>query len=170
MRYLIILPYIRAINGSLETITLALESINTFFLEDHEIIVAGEKPDFVKDYPNVRWIYKPDESEETSVNIVSQLYYMLDNYGKDYDCFIFWQDDIVAVNRFSIEDLFKTLAVDEEVITGRYTTNFYIRDREFILEAGDSIYFNPTLPHGQRAVDGDGSFLTVINERMKGKR
>ena len=131
MRYLIILPYIRAINESLETITLALESINTFFMEDHEIIVAGERPDFVKDYPNVRWIYKPDETKETNVNIVSQLYYMLKNYGQDYDCFIYWQDDIVAVNNFSIEDLCRTLAVDEEVITNRYTTNYYIRDCEY---------------------------------------
>lgn len=40
-----------------------------------------------------------------------------------------------------------------------------IRDREFELDAGDSIYFNPGLPHGQRALDGKpAKFLTVINE------
>ena len=39
-----------------------------------------------------------------------------------------------------------------------------IQDREFILNAGDSIYFNPTLPHGQRAVGGQARFLTIINE------
>jgi len=33
---------------------------------------------------------------------------------------------------------------------------------EYILNQGDSIYFDPLLPHGQRAVDGDASFLTVI--------
>ena len=32
------------------------------------------------------------------------------------------------------------------------------------LEPGDSIYFNPALPHGQRAVDGTAKFLTVIAE------
>lgn len=38
-------------------------------------------------------------------------------------------------------------------------------DRKVIrLEAGDSIYFNPTHPHGQRAVGGTASFLTVIAE------
>ncbi|MDD6799876.1 MAG: XRE family transcriptional regulator [Firmicutes bacterium] len=42
-----------------------------------------------------------------------------------------------------------------------------IRDREFILEAGDSIYFNPELLHGQRAVGGKARFLTVINEIKK---
>lgn len=36
--------------------------------------------------------------------------------------------------------------------------------REYILEPGDSIYFNPQLPHGQEAVDGDATFLTVIHE------
>lgn len=44
-----------------------------------------------------------------------------------------------------------------------------IKDKEFILEAGDSIYFNPSLPHAQRAIGGEAKFLTVINERMKGK-
>lgn len=39
-----------------------------------------------------------------------------------------------------------------------------IGKREFILNEGDSIYFNPMAPHGQRAVDGDAVFLTVINE------
>lgn len=40
-----------------------------------------------------------------------------------------------------------------------------IRDREFILKTNDCIYFNPTLPHGQRAVgDKPARFLTVINE------
>lgn len=34
----------------------------------------------------------------------------------------------------------------------------------FVLEPGDSIYFNPTLPHGQAAVDTTTRFLTVINE------
>ena len=53
------------------------------------------------------------------------------------------------------------------VISG--TVGVTIKDKEFILEAGDSIYFNPTLPHGQRAIGGEAKFLTVINERMKGK-
>ncbi|MCL2517330.1 MAG: cupin domain-containing protein [Oscillospiraceae bacterium] len=40
-----------------------------------------------------------------------------------------------------------------------------IRDKEHILEKDDSIYFNPALPHGQRAVgDKPATFLTVINE------
>ena len=40
-----------------------------------------------------------------------------------------------------------------------------IRDREFELDMGDSIYFNPVLPHGQRALDNKpAKFLTVINE------
>jgi len=38
-------------------------------------------------------------------------------------------------------------------------------DKEHILEVGDSIYFNPELPHGQRAVGSKpAKFLTVINE------
>ncbi len=39
-----------------------------------------------------------------------------------------------------------------------------IQEREFILNAGDSIYFNPELPHGQHAVGGQAKFLTIINE------
>ncbi len=38
-------------------------------------------------------------------------------------------------------------------------------DKEFALEAGDSIYFNPTIPHGQRCgSDVRARFLTVIAE------
>ncbi len=38
---------------------------------------------------------------------------------------------------------------------------------EYILRAGDSIYFNPALPHSQRAIGTVAKFLTVINENMK---
>ena len=38
-------------------------------------------------------------------------------------------------------------------------------DREFSLNAGDSIYFNPTIPHGQRCgSEVKARFLTVIAE------
>lgn len=45
-----------------------------------------------------------------------------------------------------------------------------IGSREFILGVGDSIYFNPAIPHGQRAVGGNARFITVINERMAQKK
>ncbi len=35
---------------------------------------------------------------------------------------------------------------------------------EFTLNARDSIYFNPAIPHGQCAVTPQAKFLTVINE------
>lgn len=38
-------------------------------------------------------------------------------------------------------------------------------DRELVLEAGDSIYFNPTHPHGQRCGgDTQAAFVTIIAE------
>ena len=40
-----------------------------------------------------------------------------------------------------------------------------IGQREYILEAGDSIYFDAGLPHGQAAVEGPSQFLTIIQER-----
>lgn len=39
-----------------------------------------------------------------------------------------------------------------------------IGQREHVLRAGDSIYFNPSIPHGQHCVDAPARFLTVINE------
>ncbi len=40
-----------------------------------------------------------------------------------------------------------------------------IRDKEHILNTGDSIYFNPKLPHRQHAVgDKTAKFITIINE------
>ena len=44
------------------------------------------------------------------------------------------------------------------------TVQLVIGSREFILEAGDSAFFNPMTPHGQRAVGGPVKFLTIINE------
>ena len=37
-------------------------------------------------------------------------------------------------------------------------------NRDFVLSPGDSIYFNPTIPHGQSAVTETAKFLTVIKE------
>lgn len=39
-----------------------------------------------------------------------------------------------------------------------------VGQREHLLHAGDSIYFNPAIPHGQHCVDAPAEFLTVINE------
>ena len=40
-----------------------------------------------------------------------------------------------------------------------------IKDKEILLEAGDSIYFDPMLPHGQQAMNGKkAKFVTIIAE------
>lgn len=44
------------------------------------------------------------------------------------------------------------------------TIKVVIGKKEFTLEEGDCLYFNPSLPHGQRAVTREAKFLTVINE------
>ncbi len=45
------------------------------------------------------------------------------------------------------------------------TMALVFEDRELILEKGDSVYFNPNFPHGQRCVgDEKAQFLTVIAE------
>ncbi|MBQ7647017.1 MAG: helix-turn-helix transcriptional regulator [Clostridia bacterium] len=38
-----------------------------------------------------------------------------------------------------------------------------INDKTIELNEGDSIYFDPSYPHGQIAIDGDALFLTVID-------
>jgi len=76
----------------------------------------------------------------------------------------------------SMEPMLVTLEKKEKepalVIHGGQEFNFVIEGRlkvtvgknVFVLEPGDSIYFNPTLPHGQAAFDATTRFLTVINE------
>ncbi len=44
------------------------------------------------------------------------------------------------------------------------TVKVIIGSSEHILHEGDSVYFNPRVPHGQYAVDGKAKFLTVIQE------
>jgi quercetin dioxygenase-like cupin family protein/DNA-binding XRE family transcriptional regulator len=47
------------------------------------------------------------------------------------------------------------------VLEGRI--KIILGETEIIMSPGDSIYFDPTIPHGQAAVDGKpGKFLTVI--------
>lgn len=48
------------------------------------------------------------------------------------------------------------------VLSGR--VKVVIGQREHILCEGDSVYFDPRIPHGQSAVDEVSSFLTVIQE------
>ncbi|MDR3173606.1 MAG: XRE family transcriptional regulator [Treponema sp.] len=39
-----------------------------------------------------------------------------------------------------------------------------VGSRDYTLSAGDSIYFNARLPHGQSAVGGPAKFITIIQE------
>jgi quercetin dioxygenase-like cupin family protein/DNA-binding XRE family transcriptional regulator len=44
------------------------------------------------------------------------------------------------------------------------TVKVTVDGREYILDAGDSIYFNAGLPHAQSAVKGPSKFITIIQE------
>jgi mannose-6-phosphate isomerase-like protein (cupin superfamily) len=48
------------------------------------------------------------------------------------------------------------------VIEGRMKVT--VGKAEYVLNEGDSIYFNATLPHSQSAVDGTARFITIIQE------
>lgn len=50
------------------------------------------------------------------------------------------------------------------VLEGTVAVN--LGEHEYILRAGDSMYFNPSIPHGQRAIGTVSKFLTVINESI----
>ena len=39
-----------------------------------------------------------------------------------------------------------------------------IGERDHILSAGDSIYFNPSIPHVQYAIGGSAKFITIIDK------
>ena len=45
------------------------------------------------------------------------------------------------------------------------TVKITVGKRDYILETGDSIYFDAGLPHGQAAVKGPARFITIIQER-----
>jgi len=44
------------------------------------------------------------------------------------------------------------------------TVKVTVGKAEYVLSAGDSVYFNATLPHGQCAVGGSAEFITIIQE------
>jgi quercetin dioxygenase-like cupin family protein len=45
------------------------------------------------------------------------------------------------------------------------TVRVTVGKREYILEAGDSVYFDAGIPHGQSAVNGPARFITIIQEK-----
>jgi quercetin dioxygenase-like cupin family protein len=49
------------------------------------------------------------------------------------------------------------------VVEGRVKVT--VNKREYILESGDSIYFDAALPHGQAAVEAAARFITIIQEK-----
>ena len=49
------------------------------------------------------------------------------------------------------------------VISGKLRV--LIGNREYFLRAGDSIYFDPNIPHAQVSMQGESTFLTVILEK-----
>ncbi len=44
------------------------------------------------------------------------------------------------------------------------TVGITVGDRTFELNEGDSIYFKPSIPHGQFAINGVAKFLTIIDK------
>jgi transcriptional regulator with XRE-family HTH domain len=50
------------------------------------------------------------------------------------------------------------------VIEGRVQVT--VGKRSYVLAAGDSIYFDAALPHGQAAVGGPARFITIIQENL----
>ena len=42
------------------------------------------------------------------------------------------------------------------------TVRVTVGEHDMVLEKGDSLYFDPTIPHGQRGVGGEAKFLTII--------
>ena len=98
--------------------------------------------------------------------------------GVSVDRYEGYQFESLAFNFMhrSREPMLVTLAVQEKdpplVIHGGQEFNFVLEGQvkvtvgknSFILNEGDSIYFDPKLPHGQSAVGGTTRFLTIINE------
>ncbi len=80
--------------------------------------------------------------------------------------FIGRQMDPMVVNLSKSEDHTEMLTHPGQefnyVLRGKIRVT--IEKHVFDLNEGDSIYFNPSLPHAQKALTDDASFLTVIND------
>jgi len=100
------------------------------------------------------------------------------NNGVDIERFPGYKFSSLAYNfkNREMEPLLVSLEPDDEpaplVIHGGQEFNYILEGcvritlgkRVFDLNVGDSIYFDPRLPHVQAAVGGSAKFLTVINE------
>lgn len=102
-------------------------------------------------------------------------------YGADVERFPGYRYSSLAFNfkDREMEPLLVALEPDDEpaplVVHGGQEFNYVIEGRvrirvgknTFELNTGDSIYFDPRLPHAQSAIGGSAKFLTVINEGKK---
>ena len=68
---------------------------------------------------------------------------------------------------FKLVDVFSVLdniILGAEPVNGAVVNRKEARKKVLELSAGDSIYFKPSIPHGQIALEGNAKFLTIIDK------
>ena len=134
-----------------------LYSIATVFGVDPTVLLLGDQPRMV-DYTLVRQGNGLDVERYAGYKFSSLAYNYIDREMEPM---------IVTLDPSDETPALVTHAGQEFNMVLEGTVAVHLGDREYILKAGDSIYFNPSIPHGQRAIGTISKFLTVINENMK---
>lgn len=150
MKHLIIIPYVKAAYGSLDTIGVALMSIRRYFPEDYEVIVVGKKPEDIEDDDKVRWMDIRERGESQHTDMVRRILAALESKGDDKpDEFILWHDDMFQVGGLDIEHLRRPHAIKDVILSAPASDNYYLRDMHYTLEeirkAGITYIFNYTI-------------------------
>jgi len=123
---------------------------------DPTVLLAGESPRMM-DYTVVRKGGGVHVDRYAGYRFSSLAYNFIDREMEPMIVTLSAEEESVAPVTHEGQEFNYVLEGNVEVTVG---------SRHFLLREGDSIYFNPALPHSQRAIGGAAKFLTVINERM----
>ena len=147
-KVIIIIPYVKPMYESVDTLGLALASIKRFFKDDYEVRVVGQQPE-PNDDERVRWMDISERGESQHTDMVRRIIYAL---GYEKECpkeFVLWHDDMFAVNDVEMEELRQPRAITDLILSAPDSDNYYMRDMHYTLEAlrsnGISYIYNYTI-------------------------
>lgn len=149
MKTVIIIPYVRPMYDSPDTLGLALASIRRFFKGKYEVRVVGQRPEDIEDDDRVLWMDISERGESQHTDMVRRIIKALDCDIEYPDEFVLWHDDMFAVNEVNMEDLRKKRAITDMILSAPDSDNYFLRDMHYTLEAlrgeGVTYFYNYTI-------------------------
>lgn len=134
MRTLFIIPYVPPAYNALDSIAVALTSIHKYFQGDADIVVIGKRPEGMEGWYSAKWWRVPQCGNGPHTDMVVRILFGLHHFGRGYEGFVLWHDDMIAVNPFTLEDIQKPFALQQPILSSQNSSNYFLNDMHYTLE------------------------------------